>query len=164
MAEPSRHALRGTIGLALVAILAVAGRAPAGPVEGRLYRVEGEVDRPGWYLGPTVGDAVRAAGGAPPRLTNGGIVEGGRVRIVGEWALVDTVLAEPISYPVDAPTDGLVHLNRASLAELERLPRVGPVMAARIVAARPFRSLDDLDRIKGIGPATFRQLAPLVAP
>lgn len=56
----------------------------------------------------------------------------------------------------------LVDLNTATLAELDALPRVGPAMAARIVAKRPFRRPDDLRRVSGIGPSTFRALKPLV--
>lgn len=56
----------------------------------------------------------------------------------------------------------LVDLNTATLAELEALPRVGPAMAARIVAKRPFRRPDDLRRVSGIGPSTLRALKPLV--
>lgn len=57
--------------------------------------------------------------------------------------------------------------NTASAIELQRLPRVGPALAARIVAHReasgPFRSLADLDAVPGIGPAMLRTLEPLVA-
>ena len=59
-----------------------------------------------------------------------------------------------------------VDVNDASAAELERLPRVGPALAARIVAWReqhgPFESLESLRHVRGIGPATARLLAPLV--
>ena len=42
-------------------------------------------------------------------------------------------------------------INTASATELENLPGVGPVLAERIVAARPFKSADDLRNVKGIG-------------
>jgi len=63
---------------------------------------------------------------------------------------------------VEAAPTALVDLNTATLAELEALPRVGPAMAARIVAKRPFRRPDDLRRVSGIGPSTLRALKPLV--
>jgi DNA uptake protein ComE-like DNA-binding protein len=62
-----------------------------------------------------------------------------------------------------APTSFLiVDVDRASAAEIERLPRIGPALAKRIVADRaangPFRSLDGLQRVRGIGPSIARQL------
>jgi competence protein ComEA len=42
-------------------------------------------------------------------------------------------------------------VNAASLAELENIPGIGPVVAQRIIEARPFKSADDLQRVKGIG-------------
>lgn len=54
--------------------------------------------------------------------------------------------------------------NRASAAELERLPGIGPALAERIVAWReangPFRTLEDLVRVYGIGPATLARIRP----
>lgn len=49
---------------------------------------------------------------------------------------------------------GQVDVNRASAAELEGISGVGEVLAQRIVASRPYATLDDLDRVEGIGPAT----------
>lgn len=57
-----------------------------------------------------------------------------------------------------------IDLDRAAAEELTRLPRIGPALAARIVADRaahgPFRSLDALERVSGIGPATVEALKP----
>ncbi|HEX5438661.1 MAG TPA: helix-hairpin-helix domain-containing protein [Gemmatimonadaceae bacterium] len=59
-----------------------------------------------------------------------------------------------------------IDLDRATEAEIERLPRIGPVLARRIVDDRtrlgPFGSLKALQRVKGIGPALARKLAPYV--
>jgi hypothetical protein len=51
-----------------------------------------------------------------------------------------------------------VELNRASEAELTSLPRVGPVLARRIVEGRPYPSVDALESVRGIGPATMARL------
>jgi competence protein ComEA len=55
---------------------------------------------------------------------------------------------------------GPVDVNRASVAELERLPRIGPALAARIVAHRPYRAIEELARVPGIGPRTLERLRP----
>ncbi len=65
--------------------------------------------------------------------------------------------------PIEPERFGRVDLNRATPAELETLPQIGPALAARIVADReargPFLHLEDLVRVKGIGPATIAALA-----
>jgi DNA uptake protein ComE-like DNA-binding protein len=66
-----------------------------------------------------------------------------------------------------APSEaGPLDLDRATEQEIDRLPRVGPVLARRIVANRdsfgPFGSIAGLRRVKGVGAATAERLAPLV--
>jgi competence protein ComEA len=51
-------------------------------------------------------------------------------------------------------------INTASEAELENLPGIGPVLAARIIAGRPFKSADELRNVKGIGDKRYEQLRP----
>jgi competence protein ComEA len=53
-------------------------------------------------------------------------------------------------------------VNRASEAELARLPGVGPTLAARIVAARPFEAVDELRRVRGLRRSTLERLRPSV--
>jgi len=64
------------------------------------------------------------------------------------------------------PTLGPVDLDRADSAALERLPRIGPALAARIVADRrshgDFGSLEALQRVRGIGPKLAQLLRPHV--
>jgi competence protein ComEA len=80
-----------------------------------------------------------------PRVAQDGVPTG-RSTVVGA--------AEPID------------LDRATAAEIEALPRVGPALARRIVANRdsmgPFGNIDALRRIRGLGPATLKLLRPLV--
>lgn len=53
---------------------------------------------------------------------------------------------------------GPLDLNKAPVEKLETLPGIGPETAKAIVKGRPYESIDDLDRIKGIGPATIEKL------
>jgi len=56
----------------------------------------------------------------------------------------------------------LVNLNTASVDELTTLPGVGSTIAERILAARPFEVLEDLQQVEGIGPAFVERIASLV--
>jgi competence protein ComEA len=60
----------------------------------------------------------------------------------------------------------IIDVDRASEEELETLPRIGPALARRIVEDRaakgPFGSLEELQRVRGIGPAMAGELAPRV--
>ena len=63
-------------------------------------------------------------------------------------------------------TNSPLDLDVAPAESLERLPRIGPSLARRIIADRdslgPFGSLDGFERVKGVGPAMARALAPYV--
>jgi competence protein ComEA len=62
---------------------------------------------------------------------------------------------------------GRVLLNSASVADLDGLPGIGPVLAQRIVDHRtqngPFTTVGQLEDVPGIGPATFDELVDMVA-
>lgn len=67
--------------------------------------------------------------------------------------------------PASSMGRGGVDLNRADTLALQALPGVGPALARRIVEARreaPFRTVEDLTRVRGIGPATLERLRALV--
>lgn len=59
-----------------------------------------------------------------------------------------------------------MNLNTATASQLERLPRIGPTMAGRIIAYRtthgPFQRVEELINVKGIGEKTLAQLLPLL--
>jgi competence protein ComEA len=58
-----------------------------------------------------------------------------------------------------------INVNLAPLAELQKLPGVGPKISQRIVDVRnlgPFKTVDELRRVPGIGPKTMEKLRPYV--
>ena len=147
-------------------------RAPAARV---VVHVVGAVRSPGLYRlrhGARVADAVARAGGATAgadvALVNlaAPLADGQQV-VVPAKARVEAAGDDRGGEPSSAP-GGPVHLNTATLADLDGLPGVGPVTAQKILDYREqhgaFSSVDQLDDIPGIGPARLEQLRELVAP
>lgn len=60
------------------------------------------------------------------------------------------------------PTSGIVNINTAGAAELETLPGVGPFLAQAIIEGRPYTKVEDLEKVKGFGPAKLAQIRNLV--
>lgn len=56
-----------------------------------------------------------------------------------------------------------ININRATPAELEMLPGIGTARARAIIDGRPYATIDDLDRVPGIGPVILEELRPLVS-
>jgi competence ComEA-like helix-hairpin-helix protein len=75
--------------------------------------------------------------------------------------------ARPLAHAAPSPVSTPLDLNRASQEDLERLPGIGPGLAARIVDRRTrhgiFDSVDDLRQVRGIGHTTLARLRPLLA-
>ncbi|WP_307275786.1 ComEA family DNA-binding protein [Arthrobacter sp. W4I7] len=147
-----------------------------------VVHVAGAVLRPGVVqlpAGNRVHDAIAAAGGGSPgadpdRLNLAALVEDGQKIFVprqGEPVPDDAV--EPGGPEAGASPDGSagspgskVNLNTAGVEELDGLPKVGPVLAQRIVDWRkehgPFKAVEELDAIDGVGPKMLEALLPLV--
>jgi competence protein ComEA len=83
-------------------------------------------------------------------------------------SISSSTAAAPTGDPGGKPSTpgGLVDLNTATVEELDKLPGIGPVMAAAIVAWRDangrFTSIDQLGDVDGIGPARLEKLRELV--
>ncbi|MDF1524210.1 MAG: ComEA family DNA-binding protein [Trueperaceae bacterium] len=115
-------------------------------------QVVGAVARPGGYVlpwGSRVDDLLAAAGGATPDAA---------LELVTGAALLTDGASVAVPRATDPDGDARIDVNAASVRLLETLPGVGPVTAVRIVAARPFHSVDDLARVPGIGPVRLEAL------
>lgn len=101
-------------------------------------------------------DAAAVAEGLRPAGADSGTAEVAR----------PTARARRTTAPALRP--GGIDVERAPASDWERLPGIGPALAARIVADRaergPFRTLDGLLRVRGIGPRTLDRIRPYLAP
>jgi competence protein ComEA len=137
-----------------------------------LVQVVGGVRRPGLVSVPAGSraiDAIAAAGGATADADESGVNLAGRV--IDGQQLVVPKRGRPAAVPTGpgtAAAAGPVSLSTASAEQLEALPRIGPAMAARIIAWRTanggFHTVDDLLKVSGIGARTLAGLRDLVTP
>ncbi|HVZ93232.1 MAG TPA: helix-hairpin-helix domain-containing protein [Phycisphaerales bacterium] len=98
----------------------------------------------------------------PAKWFAAGVIALGSLACIGADLITDR---QPASALVtdgasDAPNHATrIDINTTTAAELELLPRIGPALAKRIIEDRdengPFESVDDLDRVRGIGPRTL---------
>ena len=72
----------------------------------------------------------------------------------------------PAQPAASEPAGGLVNINTASAEELQILPGVGPAIAERIISHReasgPFRIIEEITDVSGIGPARFSEIRDLI--
>jgi competence protein ComEA len=155
----------------------VALASPGGRTNELVVDVQGAVVRPGVVhlpAGSRVGDAITAAGGFGPRVAADRVGRELNMAALlrdGDQIVVpsrdDAAAGGGSTMPAGAShPPGPVDLNRATVAELDALPGIGPVTANKIIAAReeqPFASVDDLRTRKILGAATFEKIKGLVA-
>ncbi|MCV2393950.1 ComEA family DNA-binding protein [Actinotalea sp. M2MS4P-6] len=154
------------VSLASSSSSAAAGGGPADPAADAgselVVHVVGEVREPGVVrlaTGARVTDAIDAAGG-PTEEADLAAVNLARVLSDGEQIVV------PGPQTADDVGPSTLDLNSATAEELDALPGIGPVLAARIVAWRDehgrFSTVDELAEVSGIGPSLLSGLRELV--
>jgi competence protein ComEA len=149
---------------------------PSAPeiVEVLIVDVSGRVRKPGVYpldKGSRAIDAINLAGGALPGVSLSDInlahlLFDGEQIIVGAPRVTYSSGSRSAPKPKAPTASSPLSLNSATLAQLDTLPGIGPVMANRIFAYRklngPFMLIDDLKKVSGIGDATFAEISKLV--
>jgi competence protein ComEA len=147
-----------------------------------IVHVAGEVVAPGVYVlhgAPRVHDAIEVAGGPSGAADLDALnlaatlVDGQRLYVPAIGDVEPGVVVLPDPPATDGGGDAAspsaerpVDLNRATAAELDTLPGIGPSTAQAIVDDRdrngPFARVDDLERVPGIGPAKLDAVRDLV--
>jgi competence protein ComEA len=158
----------------------LAGQSSAAPATGAdlVVDVQGAVVRPGIVhlpAGSRVADAIAAAGGYGPRVATDRVGQTLNLAALvkdGDQVIVPSRDDRPASGATasgsltgNGSNAGPVDLNHATAAELDELPGIGPVTAAKIVAAREeqaFVTVDDLRTRKILGAATFDKVKDLI--
>lgn len=143
-----------------------------------IVHVAGAVARPGVYTmpgGSRVGDAVKEAGGPLRKAVLDGLnlarplTDGEQVVVPDRSSAQVPPGASAAASPgaAGAAPTATVSLNQATVADLETLPGIGPVLAARIISHRDsvggFKEVGELRDVPGIGEKTFQSLADLVS-
>ncbi len=146
------------------------------PMPMHVVHMTGAVQHPGVYPlppGSRLFQAVEAAGGLtsdadPERVNLADRIQDAQQVFIPRLGKTPPPSPTPIAASLSGSTEsgqlghGLININTASAAELDALPGIGPVYAARIIAYRedhgPFSSPADIVQVKGIGTATYEKL------
>jgi competence protein ComEA len=127
--------------------------------------VTGAVNNPGVYSltgRSRVIDAIKAAGDSAPGADLS-TINLARVLNDGEQIYVDSTVVNSSGQRVSKKvSSGPININRATLRQLDGLDGIGPVIAGRIIDYRKkngsFLTIDDLQKVSGIGAAKFAQI------
>ncbi|MCM3114898.1 helix-hairpin-helix domain-containing protein [Neobacillus sp. MER 74] len=141
--------------------------------------VKGQIKQPGVYqanTGERVIDVISRAGGLTDKADQGMVNFAEHVKdemIIYIPAKGEEGLSSPITSSgnpassVGSQNEAKININKADETELQNLPGIGPAKAAAIIEYRntsgPFKTVEDLKNISGIGDKTFEKLKDLIA-
>ena len=121
-----------------------------------MVSIAGEVNKPGTYTlawGSRIEDVIWAAGGLSNKAD---------ANLVNLAEPLDTGQSVFIPALVTVQGEVRISINNSNSKDLEDLPSVGPATAQRIIEGRPYNTLEDLLKVKGIGEKTLEKLRPLI--
>ena len=163
----------GGAGTAQLSVAPVGSGGPAASDGDVVVHVAGAVPKPGVYrlpAGSRVADAVDRAGGPSGRADPDAInlaarLADGQQVVVPERVTASAAAAGTASDPA---AEGPISLGSADAADLETIDGIGPVTAADIIEYRDehggVSSIEQLDEVPGIGPATIEALSERLQP
>jgi competence protein ComEA len=135
--------------------------------------VEGAVVDPGVHsvpAGARVADAIAAAGGYSTEVDIAAaasalnlaerLTDGQKLHVPARGEVV--TLPAGATRPPTGTTGGPIDINHATPEQLESLPGIGPVTAAKIIAARPYGAIDELDSRDVVGPSVMEEIRDLI--
>lgn len=143
-----------------------------------VVQVSGAVARPGIVRlpeGSRVDDAIKAAGGLrgdadelrvnlAKRVADGELIVVPRIGETPPAPVPTTPGARATATVPPAPSS--ININTATVEELDRLPGIGPTTARNIIAYRqangPFQKIEDVTKVSGIGPALYNDIKNLI--
>lgn len=124
--------------------------------------ISGAIASPGMYKfssDMSVADVIRYAGGV---AWNADLEYVGKTLNLADSVTDKQHLHIPYVVEEQESTSSLISLNSSSKAELDSLPGIGPATADKIIAGRPFSSLEQLKDIGGIGESKYQEIASLI--
>lgn len=146
--------------------------------------IAGAINKPGVYIlekGTIVEDLIKKAGGLSDQTLDKDLFtkninrveilsDGQKITIPQVSSTSSTVAGASTSKQATETSTNIsskINLNSASLADLDKLPGIGPTYAQRIIDYRNshngFKTIEEIQNVKGIGPKTFEKLKDLIS-
>lgn len=135
-----------------------------------VIQIDGAVNKPGVYelaFGARVNDAISAAGGLNAEADQtrinlaAKVADGQKVMIakIGE----PTSTTSSTSSKSTTSSTSLININTGSASDLDKLPGVGPATAEKIIAGRPYSSLDEILTKKAVSSSVWQKIKDLIS-